>query len=205
MRLSYWLSLAFFLGTLGVASAYPDPTPTLPPPPKARPAAQDSVSHAAKQSPVVYETTVEGNGQTADFAQEIIRKNACEALEAWLQERDIPFRPDYDYLRQHGMLDWPPKTEPWTSQSGDEYQRAKVKLTVTEDQLTELKQEGRKVRSSERQHWAVLGLAGAVAMLAVFGGYLRLESATKGYYTMLLRAAVLALLGLIGAGLLMVA
>jgi hypothetical protein len=44
-------------------------------------------------------------------------------------------------------------------------------------------------------------LAGLVALLVVAGGYLRLEEATRGYYTTLLRAAAVAFLALVGAGL----
>ncbi len=41
-----------------------------------------------------------------------------------------------------------------------------------------------------------LGLAGVTALLLVAIGYLRLEEATKGYYTGLLRLSALGLLGM---------
>ena len=43
-------------------------------------------------------------------------------------------------------------------------------------------------------------LGGAVAVLLVLAGYLRLEDATRGYYTRLLRLAAIALVALAGVG-----
>jgi hypothetical protein len=44
-------------------------------------------------------------------------------------------------------------------------------------------------------------LGGLVAMLLVLGGYLRLEEATRGYYTSLLRLSAVGVLTAVGAGL----
>jgi hypothetical protein len=55
-------------------------------------------------------------------------------------------------------------------------------------------------RASLRQGVLVRVLAGLVALLAAVACYLRLEDATKGYYTTLLRLAAVAFVGLVGAG-----
>ena len=44
-------------------------------------------------------------------------------------------------------------------------------------------------------------LGGVVCLLLVVGGYLRLEEATKGYYTRLLRLTAIAVLIGVGVGL----
>jgi hypothetical protein len=56
-------------------------------------------------------------------------------------------------------------------------------------------------RATSRQWWLVRILTGLVAVLVAVTFYLRLEDATKGYYTTLLRAAALAFVVLVGAGL----
>jgi hypothetical protein len=57
----------------------------------------------------------------------------------------------------------------------------------------------RQVRATERQMILAKALAGFVAVLAAVAGYLRLEDATKGYYTTLLRLGAVTFLGLVGA------
>jgi len=52
----------------------------------------------------------------------------------------------------------------------------------------------------ERQGQLAQILVGVVALLAAVAGYLRLEDATKGYYTTWLRLAAVTFLGLVGAG-----
>jgi len=58
----------------------------------------------------------------------------------------------------------------------------------------------RQDRSTLRQGVMVRVLAGLVALLAAVACYLRLEDATKGYYTTLLRLAAVAFVTLVGAG-----
>ncbi len=76
----------------------------------------------------------------------------------------------------------------------------KVRLTVelTPEALGEIHKLAREQRMVERHRLAARGLAGALALLLVAFGYLRLEDATKGYHTTLLRLAALTVL--VGAG-----
>lgn len=58
----------------------------------------------------------------------------------------------------------------------------------------------RQGRAEQRQGAAVRLVAGLVALLAAIAAYLRLEDATKGYYTTLLRLAAVSFVALVGAG-----
>lgn len=58
----------------------------------------------------------------------------------------------------------------------------------------------RQVRAQQRQFQLAQVLVGVVALLTAIAGYLRLEDATKGYYTKWLRLAAVIFLGLVGAG-----
>jgi hypothetical protein len=58
----------------------------------------------------------------------------------------------------------------------------------------------RQERATSRQGVLARVLGGLVAVLAVIACYLRLEDATKGYYTTLLRLAAVAFVALVGAG-----
>jgi hypothetical protein len=58
----------------------------------------------------------------------------------------------------------------------------------------------RKEVSKERQTLLAKLLAGLLAGLVAVAGYLRLDEATKGYYTTWLRVASVALVATVGAG-----
>jgi hypothetical protein len=85
--------------------------------------------------------------------------------------------------------------------------RAAIKVSVSEFNRNEIKQQERIYQAKRRQDRAtsrqvVLArvLAGLVAVLMAVACYLRLEDATKGYYTTLLRLAAVAFVSLVGAG-----
>jgi len=85
--------------------------------------------------------------------------------------------------------------------------RAAVRITVTpsirkefvdQEQAYQVKQ--RQERATARQGVLARVLAGLVALLAAVACYLRLEDATKGYYTTLLRLAAVAFVTIVSAG-----
>jgi hypothetical protein len=85
--------------------------------------------------------------------------------------------------------------------------RAAVRVEITlpvkaeferQEELYQVKQ--REARATLRQGVLVRVLAGLVAVLAAVALYFRLEDATKGYYTTLLRLAAVAFVALVGAG-----
>jgi len=85
--------------------------------------------------------------------------------------------------------------------------RAAVRVDVSPFVRSEFDAQERQFQESLRQHRAthrqkILAcvVAGLVALLLAVAGYLRLEDATKGYYTRLLRAAAVAFVALVAAG-----
>jgi hypothetical protein len=77
----------------------------------------------------------------------------------------------------------------------------KMKLTITTEQARAIQKQAQQQRMKSRQWLSLLGLGGLVCLLGVVGGYLRLEEATKGYYTRRLRIAAISLFILIALGL----
>ena len=58
-----------------------------------------------------------------------------------------------------------------------------MQLEITDEQAREIQKQAQHQRMKERQKLSLLVMLGAVCLLGVVGGYLRLEEATKGYYT----------------------
>jgi hypothetical protein len=132
-----------------------------------------------------------------------------------------------DWLKQDGRVGWVPpadffrsRKEMWSKAEPTEQERQNAQdlkvsrdaaggpievvaweLKVDETQVGEWHQKAREKRMTERQGLFARVMAGVLALLVVCGGYLRLEEATRGYYTLLLRAAALAVLVAVGAGL----
>src|SRR5579885_3356686 len=84
---------------------------------------------------------------------------------------------------------------------GHVYYKARVQVELSTKNLGELAEEARTVRMHDRQLLLARLLAGAVAVLLVISGYLRLEDATRGYYTTLLLLAAVAGGAVVGVGL----
>jgi hypothetical protein len=156
---------------------------------------------------IVLEKRFVGYGITeADARQHAVRQ-ACE----WLADNGrLGAMLSPEYLRSRGLVQPvdPTDEEKETTQKiklPEPVEVAAVKLEVSKDQYDEMKEELQKVARKQRmeeRHWLVARvLAGVVALIVVCGGYLRLEEATRGYYTLLLRAAALLVLGVVGAGL----
>jgi hypothetical protein len=88
-----------------------------------------------------------------------------------------------------------------------EMRRAAVRVEIDARNKAEFEQQEqqyqvkqREDRATHRQGILVRLLAGLVAVLAAVALYFRLEDATKGYYTTLLRLAAVAFIALVGAG-----
>jgi hypothetical protein len=76
-----------------------------------------------------------------------------------------------------------------------------MQLNVHDNYVPGIQKLAQQQRMKERQKPALLVLLGAMGLLSVVGGYLRLEEATKGYYTRLLRLAAIGVVAVIVAGL----
>ncbi len=139
-----------------------------------------------------------GYGITVHDAEQ----HALEQARDWLAEKGTfdwtP--PSPDYLRRKGMVRFSEPTEQELKLAGP-MKVVKMTLTVTAAQAEELQQVAREQRMQQRQWLGARVLTGLVVLLLVAGGYLRLEEATRGYYTTLLRAVALGVLALVGAGL----
>jgi hypothetical protein len=161
-------------------------------------AARDARS-AQSAARTAFTRTVEGFGVTKDAARDFALEKARDVVADYLAEPG--YRPTVEKLQKLKIV--PPADEMDMSERKFEkieepMQEAKFDLRLTEDQVKALRAEARHERVAERQHWMGLGLAAAVSLLLVAIGYLRLEEATKGYYTGLLRLSALGVLALIG-------
>jgi hypothetical protein len=156
--------------------------------------------HAAPNH-VVFQETFHGFGATRRDAEDHALRQACEALGGWLATHGgAGWVPTPEYLRVRQLARFGEPTPQELPKSGH-VQEISMQLEVTQAQAAEMQHFARQQRMNQR-HWLVARvLAGVVALVLVCGGYLRLEEATRGYYTMLLRAAALVVLAGVGAGL----
>ena len=165
-------------------------------------AARDARSSQAAAARPTFTRTVEGFGVTKDAARDFALEKARDVVADYLAERGEPgLRPTLRQLQDLKIV--PPAddmemTERKFEKIDEPMQVAKFDLRVTEDHVKALRAAARHERVAERQHWMGLGLAAVVSLLLVAIGYLRLEEATKGYYTGLLRLSALGVLALIG-------
>jgi hypothetical protein len=125
-----------------------------------------------------------GYGKTAKEAEKDALRQGCD----WLAvEGGLEWSPDADYLLNHNLVRF---SEPEVKEFDDDIFEG-----------PDIQKQARHQRMKERQKHSLLGLLGMMGLLGVVGGYLRLEEATKGYYTRLLRIAALSVLAVIVAGL----
>jgi uncharacterized membrane protein YsdA (DUF1294 family) len=139
----------------------------------------------------------------------LARKDALDAACIWLKQGEyngLDWSPDPDYLLEHKMVRF---CEPEDKEfevvkdftKDGKLKVVKMQLDITADQDRDIQKKAQQQRIKERQKWAFLVLIGAMGVLGVVGGYLRLEEATKGYYTYLLRIAAISVLAVIVASL----
>jgi hypothetical protein len=131
----------------------------------------------------------------------LAEQDALEKARAWLAEKSgFEWTPPLDYLRRKGLVRFSEPTEKELQLAGP-MKVVKLDLEITAAQAEEIQQVARQQRMTQRHLVGARVLAGLVALLLVAGGYLHLEEKTRGYCTGLLRAAAVAVLALVGAGL----
>lgn len=142
-----------------------------------------------------------GYGTTEKIAQKDALERACH----WLKESSgLDWVPDPDYLLLYKMVqfcDPEDKKLVVDDEPMGDMKVVKLQLEIREYQVLNIQKQAQQQRMKERQKPTLLALIGALGLLAVVGGYLRLEEATKGYYTRLLRLAAIGVLVVIVAGL----
>jgi hypothetical protein len=194
MRPTFWFSLAALcvaasLVRISVTHAQGRGTPPAP-----------AGKVAGRQ--VSFKEEVQGKWTTPDEARTSAVERARYVIAAYLESEygEANYTPTANYITDAQILPLPQDIKP-EQVPADEFGRtykAVVKVEVTKEQVKEMRGQARQQRVVQRQHWLALGLAGFVSLLLVAVGYLRLEEATKGYYTGLLRLSALAVLALVG-------
>jgi hypothetical protein len=182
MRISTWLRLSVLCFLAGSLSASPL-------------AARSP--HPSSTKVFIHEEFT-GYGKTEKIAQKDALERACN----WLKESSgLDWVADPDYLLMYKMVQFcDPEERKFDDPMGD-MKVVKLRLEIQEHQVLAIQKQVQQQRMKERQKPTFLVLLGAMGLLAVVGGYLRLEEATKGYYTRLLRIAAISALVVLVAGL----
>lgn len=138
-----------------------------------------------------------------EAAQEAALKKAHESVEKYVKEHypSLTWSASLEQLVKAGVIR--PEGTPGLHKldTGEEVPEAHAKVELTRDYRAGLQQLVLRQQTRQRQWFAARGLAGFVALLLVCAGYLRLEEATRGYYTRLLRLAAFGVLVGVGVGL----
>jgi hypothetical protein len=139
-------------------------------------------------------------------AVEAAVRDACDRISRKLaKEYGEDYTPKPEYLKSQKIV----KVDEATFNarilefSGDVVD-ATVPVKLTDDDVTYFREQARGIRVKSRMGTTVIALAGLVALLLIGGGYLRLEEATKGYYTALLRIGALGVLACVGGALVII-
>jgi hypothetical protein len=180
-------------------------------------------------STIVFSKEIEGKSRVSQ--QEAIDSALAEAAEAvseFLKEQkpSLAWKQDAAYLRDHLLGDvTAASSKEWErgqlvnhtilikkaefNVAGEPFSyQARLQVTVKSDDIERLVKAEKDRREAmrpevvrQRQMWLGKFLLGAVALLTIISGYIRLEDATKGYYTAWLRLGVVGILCAVGAGL----
>jgi hypothetical protein len=159
---------------------------------------------ANTSSSVLESWKVSGSAEKADVAEQFALEEARDKLVAFLagQTHPLDWQPDLDYIRHDLVTE--KITEKTEKQPTDPMSFASEKVTltvtVTQKSLEDMQKQDKKFRVEQRQTFLAKALAGILAVLVAVTFYFRLDDATKGYYTTLLRVASLALVATVGAG-----
>jgi hypothetical protein len=129
-------------------------------------------------------------------------EKACQDLAAYLKRHypDIDWQPTVEDLEQAKMIEVVGEPAKKTSDSGETYYVATLKVALNQQQLLALRETARQHRVQDRHHTAALALVAICVFLVVAVGYLKLEEMTRGFYTGLLRVVAVGILALAGAG-----
>ncbi len=180
-----------------LAQAPPAPTPPVQ-------AEKASVSAPATQptAPTEKAWVVTGYGLTIEDAQNDALRRAVNEVHDYLKEHhpdlDRPLTPAY--LTRSHIARFVGKEEPLQSPHVGQAWEVRVQLEMTPERVAELYDLARKDRMGPRHHVALLVLFGLCSALVVAMVYLRLETATRGYSTGLLRLVAATVLALTVAG-----
>ena len=170
------------------------------------PAADRAVAPAIVPSSVPVKNPswdVTGRGNTPEEAEQAALDNAVEKVHAYLTEQEPSFQwlPSPEYVRDRLVKSRKNQTpEPRPEPVGVIYP-VTLHVELDHSDQREMLEKDRDERILTRQKAIGKWLVVFVAFLTAITGYLRLDEATKGYYTGLLRLAAVTLIGGVSAGL----
>ncbi len=158
-----------------------------------------------------WSATIEGADKEKDLAEQVALVRSQQELLAYLatQKPRILRTPTTDYIKAHLVKDVKLNqvSNPsdllsettWSCQMELEMDNKKYSELLAEDRR--LGEQERLERVHERMFLVGKFMAALVALFGVVAVYFRIEEATKGYYTTLLRIAAASFVGAVGAGL----
>ena len=189
MRIAGWLRLLVVCAIAGSVQA---------------PCSLASIGAAAGPKKALIKEEFKGYGLTQKDAEANALERACDWLSA--NSANLGWTPTPEFLREKGMVQFEEPTEQEFNVAkefadGGKMKVVKMQLEITADQAREIQKQARQERMTSRHLLVARVLGGLVCLLVVGCGYLRLEEATKGYYTRLLRLAAVGILLLIVLGL----
>jgi hypothetical protein len=137
-------------------------------------------------------------------SEEIARQLALEAAQRELTgqlAKKIPslrWTPSIDYIDERVKEVLPTEDPPEVA--GLQMHGVSLLVELSGDDYREIEHLDQHMRRDQRQVFLGRIVATIVTICAAVAGYLRLDEATKGYYTNLLRLGSLAVIGTVGAG-----
>ena len=187
MRISTWFHLAALCLIAGSfqATASARMTPAIPEP----------------KTPLFHHEFT-GIGKTEAKARHNALERACE----WIgEESGLGWTPDTQYLLDRALVRFGDAEDKDFGEPVDTMKVVKMQLDITAQQASEIQKQTQQQRMKVRQKTSLLIVLGVVCLLGVVGGYLRLEEATKGYFTRRLRLAAVGVVLLVVAALCLIA
>ena len=151
--------------------------------------------------------TITAWGKTVQDGNEVALDKAQKEFESFLARQDPPvhWKPARDWIDQNLVKSRHQEVKNLPDAELGEGYDVTLKLEVGPKQYREILENDRQERVQQRELLLARVLAGVVALLIAVVGYLRLDEATKGYYTLWLRLGALGLVGAVAAALLILA
>jgi hypothetical protein len=139
-------------------------------------------------------------GRTEEIARQLALEAAQRELTGQLVKKipSLRWTPSLEYTDERVKEVLPTEDKPEVA--GLQMHGVKLLVELSGDDYREIEHLDQNMRRDQRQVFLARIIATIVTICAAVAGYLRLDEATKGYYTNLLRLGSLAVIGTVGAG-----
>jgi hypothetical protein len=148
---------------------------------------------------------VDGFGKDETSARQEALDEAAKEVQVWLNKQGIRWTASpevlHDYVRRSGMVTQKGPVHDEDLPEAGPVKRATMTVELRPNHLHDLERLARQGVMQERQGFLVRVLIALVVLLTVTAGYFRLEEATRGFYTGLLRVVAVGILTLVVLGL----